>query len=69
MELLEYALSMYKSYSGKTDAVHVIIFGILLQWSSVFLVAKQHALVGRVLGKKAKPNHDRPAQNYWYQHR
>jgi hypothetical protein len=31
MELLEYASSMCKSNSGKTDAVHVIIFVILLQ--------------------------------------
>jgi hypothetical protein len=55
--------------SGKTDAVHVvIIFGILLQSSSVFLVvAKQRALVGRMFGKPAELNHD--TQNNRYEHR
>ena len=41
------------SYSGKTDAVHVvIIFGILLQLPSAILVAKQHALVGCMFRKR-----------------
>jgi hypothetical protein len=56
---------VYVQVSGKTDAAHVVIvFGILLQSSSVLLVvAKQRALVGRMFGKPAELNHDGQTQN------